>query len=581
VADQLLITAVLIGMLVLFVRSKIRPDAVALLGLMACYLLGLLTVRETFDGFSSRAVLTVAAVLVIGRVMEVTGAAAGFARLVVPRTRMVSLRFGAIMLAAAILSAFINNIAALVIMMPAAITVAREHRLPPSALLMALAFATVLGGMTTLIGTPGNLILSSVREDTIGVPYRLFDMTYVGGMVAGAGLVYLLFIGWRLTPRRESAEALAAEPVRVFELAVPESALELTASDLRRRLRAAGGVMLATFRGGARVKFLPGTRIAPGDRVLVMSKALPWRVAAASRTVYDGAADRAASSVKDTVFARVTVSHESKLVGEGYDAVRMLSRDQIYVAAVGPRPARLKQPLHSLHIQPGDQLFLCGPAAALRLFVHEMRLLEIDHEELGSESPRPALIGLGIYAAAVIATGVLALPVSIVMVAAALAMCLLRLVPGNEIYRSIDWQVIVLLAAMIPIGRAFHDTGATDSVAAALGWALGDASFPMAVAVLCMASMLLSSFLNNVATTLVMGQVAVETAQELSLNLDAALLAVLVGSSCSFLTPIAHQNNLLVMRPGGYLFADYLRVGLPLTAIVIATTAYVLTTQYG
>jgi di/tricarboxylate transporter len=210
-----------------------------------------------------------------------------------------------------------------------------------------------------------------------------------------------------------------------------------------------------------------------------------------------------------------------------------------------------------------------------------MRLLEIDHEELGSESPRPALIGLGIYAAAVIATGVLALPVSIVMVAAALAMCLLRLVPGNEIYRSIDWQVIVLLAAMIPIGRAFHDTGATDSVAAALGWALGDASFPMAVAVLCMASMLLSSFLNNVATTLVMGQVAVETAQELSLNLDAALLAVLVGSSCSFLTPIAHQNNLLVMRPGGYLFADYLRVGLPLTAIVIATTAYVLTTQYG
>lgn len=576
--EQLLIVGILVGMLGLFVQGKVRPDAVALLGLLACYLAGLLSVREALDGFSSRAVLTVAAVLIIGRVMEVTGAASGLARIFVPRSRFVTVRLGAILLIATILSAFINNIAALVIMMPATIAIAREHRLPPAALLMSLAFATVVGGMTTLIGTPGNLILSSVREDSLGAPFGLFDMTYVGSVVAGSALVYLLLVGWRLTPRRAGAEELDREPVRVFELAVPDTSIaddEMRA--IRKRLRSAGGVLLALFRSGERKKLSATDPVCLQDRLLVMSKQLPWVVAKGSGLRFE----QERSTGEDAIVAQVTVSHGSRLVGRSYGAVRAVSGGQLKVVSVGPRPAKLKQPLSRLQIEPGDQLFIDGAASVIRPFLHDMSLLEIGRESTGRVSTRNAFTGLAIYAVAVIAAGAFALPVSIVMICAALTMCLLRLIPSDEIYQAIDWPIIVLLAAMIPIGRAFDDSGATQTVANMLSFGLEGASLPLTVAVLCAVSMILSSFLNNVATALVMGEVAVKAAISISLNVDAALLAVLIGSSCSFLTPIGHQNNLLVMRAGGYQFLDYARVGLPLTIIVIGVTTFMLTSVYG
>jgi di/tricarboxylate transporter len=579
VFDQLLITAILIGALVLFLQERIRADAVALLALLACHLVGLLTVRDALSGFSSRAVLTVAAVLIIGRTIEATGAAAALARFLVPDVRFVTIKFAAIMFVSVIMSAFMNNIAALVIMMPATIALAKEHRLPPSSLLMPLAFATVLGGMTTLIGTPGNLIISSVREDALGSPYRLFDMTYVGGAVALAGMLYLALIGWRIAPRRTSADRFDLDPVRVFELeASADNARDLPdIAELRRRLRRSRAVLLAIFRNGERVRLEPADEMLPGDRAFVMAKALPWDVADRAKLAFA----HARREEQHMLVAHVSVAHRSRLIGKRYSAVHDLSRGELSVVAVGPRPARLKQPLETLVIQAGDQLSLYGPESALLSFVEDMGLLEIERQVLSPGSSRPALAALGIYAVAVAAAGFFALPVSIVMITAALAMCLLRLISPPEIYRSIDWQVIVLLAAFIPIGRAFHDTGATQTVADLLSWSLDGSTLPVIVAVLCASSMLLSCFLNNVATALVMGQVGVEAARTMGIDIDAALLAVLIGSSCSFLTPIAHQNNLLVMRPGGYRFADYVVAGTPLTVLVVAVTTVMITSMYG
>ena len=578
-SDQLLITLILVATLALFIWDKMRPDAVAMLALLACHAAGLLSVGEALDGFSSRAVITVAAVLVIGRTMEVTGAAAALTRYLVPDIPNVTLRLGALLLVATILSAFMNNIAALVITMPAAIALARDHRLPPGALLMSLAFATVLGGMTTLIGTPGNLILSSVREDALGAPYNLFDMAPVGGVVAIAGLVYLIVFGWRMTPKREGDERLDADPVRVFELAMPIGGMAkpITVAALRKQLRAAGAVLLTVFRQGQRVRLGPERILDAADRLLVMSRTSPWRVADRSGFTFE--ADR--SHADDAMTARVTVAHGSSLIGKPYEAMEARSNGALRVLAGGPRPARLKQPLDTLTIQAGDQLFLHGSAAAFVPLAREARLLEVNREFMTPVSPRPALVALGVYGLAVAAAALAGVPVAIAFVAAALAVSLMRLIPSGDIYRSIDWQVIVLLAAMIPIGRAFHETGATQSVADGLSWMLSGASLPIAVGVLCAASMLLSSFLNNVATAVVMGQVGVETALAMGISVDAALLAVLIGSSCSFLTPIGHQNNLLVMRPGGYSFADYIRVGAPLSALVVTLTTFLLSRFYG
>lgn len=577
-SDMVLSSAILLLALVLFVSDRIRPDAVAMLVLLAAWVTGLLSLEQALNGFGSPAVLIVAAVLVIGRAVEFTGAATMMTRWFVPNVRFVGVRLAGVLLMGTLLSAFMNNIAALVITMPVALNIARESKLPPGAVLMPLAFATILGGMTTLIGTPANLILSSVREDELGAPFGMFDMTPVGGAVAGAGLLYLVLIGWRLAPRRGAGPSSGGDRVLVFELGLPIGAIQgrTTPASVRRDLRAAGAVLLAVLRDGSRAKLAPEAILHHDDRVLAMSRANPAAVAKDARLI----ADQAAEEDPDAATAHASVVHGSSLIGQDYGAIAARTGGEVRFVAAGPRAARVRGPLDNNLIEPGDQLFLRGGAEALARLIRRARLLEIGRQTPPTRPGRAALTVLGIYAVAV-ALSVAGVPTTAAFIGAALAVCLLRLLPADEAYRSIDLPVIVLLAAMIPIGRAFDDAGGTAAIAAGLSWAMAGAPLFVMLAVLCAVSMLLSIFLNNVATALVMGQVGIEAARTLGISIDAALLAVLVGSSCDFLTPIGHQNNLLVMRPGGYRFADYPKVGAPLSVIAVLLTAYVLSRTYG
>src|SRR5688572_16038659 len=264
VSDAFLSTAIMLLALGLFVSDRIRPDAVALLILLLAWLTGLVSIEEALAGFGSPAVLIVAAVLVVGRAVEFTGAAQEMTRWLVPRTRFATVRLGGVLLLGAMLSAFMNNIAALAITMPVALNVARDHKLPPGAVLMPLAFATILGGMTTLIGTPANLIISSVREDRVGAPFGMFDMTAVGGAVAAAGLLYLTVIGWRLAPHRgRGDEGDGEKQLLVFELGLPMAASQgrVRLGAVRKGLREAGAVLLAVLRNGERARLEGDARI--------------------------------------------------------------------------------------------------------------------------------------------------------------------------------------------------------------------------------------------------------------------------------------------------------------------------------
>src|SRR3546814_282889 len=257
------------------------------------------------------------------------------------------------------LSAFINNIAALVITMPTALAVAREHKLPAGAVLMPLSFATILGGMTTLVGTPANLILSSVREDETGVPFGMFDMTPAGGAVALAGLLYLVLVGWRITPRRRSEAADESQGhFLVYELGLPIGASrgDTDVASMRRKLRAAGGALLAIFREGHRVLLEPDARLFHDDRVLVMSREEPWPLARRTGLIaepFDGAGE-------DAITARVLVIHGSGLIGKGFHEVEVQSDGRVRMIASGNRAARLKRPFGTMTIEPGDQLYLPG-----------------------------------------------------------------------------------------------------------------------------------------------------------------------------------------------------------------------------
>jgi di/tricarboxylate transporter len=578
-SDAVLSTAIMVLALALFVSDRIRPDAVALLILLIAWASGLLTLDEALAGFGSQAVVIVAAVLVVGRAVEFSGAAQAMTRMFVPRVRFASIRIGGVLLMGAALSAFMNNIAALAITMPIALNVAREHKLPPGAVLMPLAFATILGGMTTLIGTPANLIVSSVREDRVGEPFGMFDMTPVGAAVTAAGLLYLLVIGWRLAPRRGAAAVEAgAKRLYVFELALPIGASRghVRLPAIRQSLRSGGAVLLAVLRGGERARIAGDAMLGHDDRLLVMSRDKPWEVAGRTRLFADVGDDP-----PGTVTAHVSVIHGSSLIGQDYGAVAARTGGEVEFVAAGPRAARAKNPLANNLIQAGDQLFLRGTPEALSHLIRRARLLEVGRQEAPVRPGRAAALVVGLYAGAVLLSTLFGLPTTATFVAAALAICLLKLLPAEEAYRAVDLPVIVLIAAMIPVGRAFEQSGGSDRIADAMQWALTGTPLFVMLAAICAVTMLLSIFLNNVATALIMAQVGAEAAVRLGIHPDAALLAVLIGASCDFLTPIGHQNNLLVLRPGGYRFMDYPKVGAPLSVLAILLTALVLSRLYG
>lgn len=565
--------------LILFISDRIRPDGVALIVLLLAWVTGLVSFEEALAGFASPAVLIVAAVLVVGRAVELTGAARVMTSWLVPRTRFVSIRIAGVLLMGALLSAFMNNIAALAITMPVAVAVAREHKLPDSAVLMALAFATILGGITTLVGTPANLIISSVRQDRLGEGFGMFDMTPAAAVVALVGILYLAVIGWRITPRRSNpADAELNQRIFVFELTPPMAAFQgsLLLSDARRGVRKAGASLLTIVRGGARTRLEANARIHHDDRILVMSRTPPWEVAPRADLFSDLASHDASVQL-----AHVSVMFGSPLIGEPYAAIDARSAGAVEFVAAGPRAARLRSPLDTNRIESGDQLYLRGSPEALALLVRSARLLEIDRETGPVRPGRHAMLTVGIYAVAVLAATLFGVPTTGAFLMAAVAICLLRLIPADEAYRAIDLPVIVLLAAMIPVGREFNDAGGSDVIAQTFATALAGAPLALTLFALGLATMILTVFLNNVATAIVMGQVGIAVATALGIPVDAALITVLIGCSCDFLTPIGHQNNLMVMRPGNYRFTDYARVGAPLCVITIGGAALILSRIYG
>lgn len=569
-SDAALCAFILLATLVLFVSERVRHDLVALLALFACLVLGLVPLDEAFVGLADPAVIAVAAILVVGRAVELSGVAGFAARRLLSAEAPFALRLAMLLVMGALLSAFMNNIAALVITMPLAAEVARDARRSPTVTLMPLAFATILGGMTTLIGTPANLILSSVREQQLGAPLGFFTMSPVGCVVVVAGLAYLALAGWRLLPVREAAERARKRPWRVFEL---DAEAPIATRDLLPRLRFAGARLLARHRNGAPAA---GDSIEAGDRLLLLARDNQWDVA-------ETLGLRPTARYRDedrAVTTRLVVGYGSDLIGLSHAAIAIRSEGALAVAAAGPRAARERQPLGRLRIAAGDQLFIRGAPERLAELASVSRLLEIDRFDPQRVSPRRAMLTTGIFMASILAIVIGGISPAIAFLGAAVAVAASRLLPAREVYRSIDWSIIVLLAAMIPVGRSFEASGAAAIAAQAIGDLLAGMPLVGVLAALCALTLLLSIFLNNVATAIIIGPLALDAAKLLGIPPDAALLAVLIGASSDFLTPIGHQNNLLVMGPGGYRFSDYARMGAPLVLIVVAAASVTLSLLY-
>lgn len=586
--EQGIVFGVLAATLGLFIWNRLRFDVVSMLALLAIAVAGLVPSDELFSGFGHPAVITVAAVLVISQGLVNGGVVDSIARLLGRVGHRPTLQVLMLTGVVALCSGFINNVGALALLMPVAVWMSREAGRSPSLLLMPLAFGSLLGGTMTLIGTPPNIIIASYRETG---SFGLFDFAPVGGAITLAGIAFITLAGWRLTPQRQDSDdggKLFSVGDYVTELRVPEAS-SYAGATLHNLLTDADSeedvVVLALIREDSR-SLAPSTYkvLKEGDVLLVEADTESLQdfldhtglaLASASEDNEDESREdgdetpaRKELASGEVRLSEVVVTPESSLVGQTANRLNLREYHGLNIVAMARQGHRLKRRLGDVRIQAGDILLIQGHEDSLGGTLQQLGCLPLAERGLRLGRERNALLAGGLFVAAIvtIVAGWLAPPVA--LVACAVSMVLTGLLSAPDAYKAIDWSVIVLLAAMIPVGQALETTGGAELIAAQM-LALSDGLAPAIVlTVVLVGTMLLSNVVNNAAAAILVAPIALSLSAELGMPSDAVLMAVAVGASCAFLTPIGHQSNALVMEPGGYRFGDYWRLGLPMSILV-------------
>jgi di/tricarboxylate transporter len=608
---QMLVFAILAATMGLFLWDRVRHDIVALAALMACVVAGLVPTAEAFAGFGHPAVITVASVLVLSQGLHNTGAVDWLARTVLPNNAGLLVSMGALIGLGALLSGFMNNVGAMALLMPVALQVSKRLDMTPGQVLMPLAFGTILGGITTLIGTPPNLIVSGFRAEAGLGHFGMFDFAPVGVAVALAGVVFIVLAGWRLVPARKTAGAEAFDTgTYLTEVRVPEDskAVGQTLRAFERGIEDSEAQIVGLVRNEVRMTAPHGGRRILADDILVLeadvealAKALSvfgirleeeGSSSANSETDAETAA-KSARSVDDTVKAEAAKEDDeeedakrdedivlrelavlpgSTIVGRSATDLRLRTRYGLNLLAVSREDHPPKARLRTLKLKSGDLLLMQGPAEVMTDFINDTGCVPLGERELRIPDKRMAIIAGAIMLGSVGIVTAGLLPAAAAFVLGVIASMLLRTVPPRQVYTTIDWPVIVLLAALIPVAGAMQVTGAADVLARFLVETVAQGNAIAALAVVLVTTMFLSDVMNNAATAAVLCPIAIGIAGTLGVNPDTFLMAVAIGASCAFLTPIGHQNNTLILGPGGFRFGDYWRLGLPVEVLVVAVS---------
>jgi di/tricarboxylate transporter len=567
---------IILAMLGLFMSGRLRYDLVGALALVAAVALGVVPQDKAFLGFANPVIVIIASVLVVSRAIASSSVLESVVGPVVARLRSPSLQIGVLTAAVAYLSAFIKNVGTLGIFIPVAIQAARRSGRPRSIYLMPLAFGSLLGGTITKIGTSPNLLISSVRRD-LGLPaFGLFDFAAVGLPLTTIAILFLAF-GWRLLPRREGQkpadEAFAIEAYST-ELRVPADAqrVDLTV-DAFEELGDGEIAIAAILREGAR-RYVPAShwRLFAGDVLIVIGDpVVVHKVVAKTGFEVVGSGELAAAedAMDEMEVVEVLVPADSLLVGSTPASLRLRHRFGVNLVAVRKASKTVIGRLRSHRFEPGDIVLLQGWGRTLASALGELGVLPLADRRLALGRRASGLIPIGLLAAALLLVGLHLVPVEVAFFGAAVFTVLLRQVKVKEAYAAIDMPVIVMLGCLIPVGEGLRETGATALIGDVLTHAARAVSGPQAIGLVMLVAMLLTPLLHHAAAVLVLGPVAAAVAANLGYRTDPFLMAVALGCACDFLTPIGHQNNTLVMGPGGYRFGDYWRLGLPLTLIVL------------
>jgi di/tricarboxylate transporter len=576
--DQALLFTLIVMILVFLVWGRFRYDLVAFSGLLIAYLIGAVPADSVFSGFGHPAVAIIALVLIISRGLSRSGAIELISRHLLDASRSLQAHVGVMATLSAALSSVMNNVAALALLMPLDLQAARRAKRSPAETLMPLSFASILGGMITLIGTPPNIVIATVRQDTLGESFSMFDFAPVGAVVAVTGILFVVFLGRHLIPlerrKHDSARELEDLEGYVAEVRVAESSKMIgkQLKELDEFVDEYGVSVLGLVRRGKRLPGLARNEVVHKSDLVVLEggpDSIDQFIGAAGLTFIKRRKER--EKLEGTmVIAEAVVPDNAPVVGRSARGLRLLYRHGVTLLGISRRGTRIRERVRDTQIQPGDILLLLGPEEQLPEVIDWLGCLALAERGLEITQRRQAWTAIGVFAAAVIAASLGWIYLPLALAAAVVVYVVLNIVPLSQVYESIEWSVIVLLGAMIPIGAALEASGGSELIAGALvAWTQGLPAVAVLV-VMMIITMTLSDVLNNVATALVAAPIAIAVADRLQVNPDAFLMGIAVAASCAFLTPIGHKNNIIIMGPGGYRFGDYWRMGLPLEVLVIA-----------
>ncbi|MBN2733377.1 MAG: SLC13 family permease [Methanomicrobiaceae archaeon] len=575
--DMAIVFGTLILALVLFATGRVRYDIVALIALLIVTTAGIIDPVDAFLGFGHPAVVTVAAVLILSKGLQNSGIIEIFTRWVTKagdsEVRQVFSLTGIV----AILSAFMNNIGALALMLPVAIRTARKSGKSPSYLLMPIAFGSLLGGMTTLIGTPPNIIIATYRAQSGSAPFLIFDFAYVGVWVAVAGIIFISVIGWRMIPTRQSPvskEELFAVSDYLTEVKVTEKSkfagkiiMDIgTATD-------AEVMVVAIVRKGRKIA-APSVyeTIFEGDILVIKANSDDLQTLLdATRLELSEKRDISEETIgSETVgVIEAIVKPDSPILDLTAHSANLRWIYGINLLAVAREGGRIKDRLNSVRFQTGDILLLQGKKDSLQQALPKIGCLPLAERGIRIGGPRLIFLAVLIFGSALAISAFGLLPVQVSFSAAVVLMILTSIISLREAYESVEWPIIILLGAMIPVGQALQISGGAALIAGVIVSAASIFPTQATLLLLLVITMFLSDLVNNAASAVIMAPIAIGIAYDLGASIDPFLMAVAIGASCAFLTPIGYQSNTLVMVPGGYLFTDYWRMGLLLEIIIV------------
>lgn len=576
----LTILAVLAATLLLFLQGRWRHDIVALAALLASVLLGLVAPEQSFDGFSHPAIITVAAILVMSRTLQHTGVVDQLAQRLLPTRSGPTVTVAALGALGAVLSGFMNNVGALALLMPVAIQMAQRQGLPAGKLLMPLSFCTILGGTTTLIGTPSNLIVSGFRQESTGHGFNMFDFSPAGLSLTAAGVAFIALIGWRLIPARERAGADSFNTAAYLTEAriAPDSRIAgMRLAEVEEALQDVDAEVVSLVRNDIHLG-APHSSLTLRENDVLLIEADPEALASVLDNLglvfHEEASlqDEDAAQERESDLVELVILPGSTLLGRNARDVHIRRRFSINLLAISRQGARIQSRVRDTSLRSGDVLLMQGPQELIAEFATTVGCAPLAARALRVPDRKKMIMASTIM---ILSVGLAAFNIMSAAISFTLGVMLImatRTLPLRKVYDAVDWPVIVLLAALLPVAQAMETTGAAQLLANFLLGSLARGQPVIALVLIMIATMLMSDVVNNAATAAIMSPVAITSAAQLGVSADPFLIAVAIGASCTFLTPIGHQNNTLILGPGGFRFSDYWRLGLPLDIVAVSVT---------